>query len=251
MTYFLIFLIIVICIGCWQYFVQFDQKTMEVEKKEKVEMANKKPADPIESESFRKFNDTSDVSITENKDEPKYFMKGNKGAVSITTEKMHRMIENHRELAEVGIRKVALVEVDLNLLLFDVYNDLNKDQKNNGKVLLFLNLPKIIENEDILKVLFTNLILNGWEHNRNEEPTISIVYRRTRAIHIFSIKDNGVGLLQQQLDRALKLSGTGLSISRKIARKLKGDIYIKESVPSFGTTIELVLPIRQGIQNMN
>ena len=101
--------------------------------------------------------------------------------------------------------------------------------------------------------LFQNLIGNAIKYHGKETPKIHISSDNVDDKYIFSIKDNGIGIDQQHLERIFTIfqrlhtredyegTGIGLAISKKILQKHRGDIWA-ESELGKGTTFYFTIP---------
>jgi signal transduction histidine kinase len=108
-----------------------------------------------------------------------------------------------------------------------------------------------------MKLVFTNLISNCIKYRDEEKPElhISITCQRIGNNYEISIKDNGIGIDEDQHDKIFGLfrrayskkdksgSGAGLAIVRDIIKQHNGDVYVKESTPGKGTTISFIIPM--------
>jgi len=100
-----------------------------------------------------------------------------------------------------------------------------------------------------LLLVFKHIIENGLKFNQSETPIVEIGFKENLDRYYFTIKDNGIGIsleYQQQIFQMFKRlhprdkysgSGIGLSICRKIIKKLDGNINVKNSRTE-GTTFE-------------
>ncbi|MGX6441692.1 ATP-binding protein [Neobacillus sp. K501] len=104
-----------------------------------------------------------------------------------------------------------------------------------------------------LKQLFINLIKNAIEASKNN-GTVWIGVETAGTEHLcITIKDNGIGISKDRLDKIgepfysskEKGTGLGLTVSFKIVQSHKGTIHF-ESELGDGTTVNIVLPIKQG-----
>jgi two-component system phosphate regulon sensor histidine kinase PhoR len=106
--------------------------------------------------------------------------------------------------------------------------------------------------------LFTNLISNAIKYNK-AEGRIEIVLKETNNYNIVEIKDNGIGMKQEEKEKLFQeffraknestksISGTGpgLSIVKRIVDSYAGKIEV-ESEYNKGTTFTVYLPSKIG-----
>lgn len=102
----------------------------------------------------------------------------------------------------------------------------------------------------IVKIIFTSIIENSLKFNKNEEVRINIEYKLLSKFHTFLITDNGIGMhskfhgqvfnMFKRLNNRedFKGSGLGLSVAKKLANKIYGDVTVLDSEEGVGTTIK-------------
>ncbi len=117
------------------------------------------------------------------------------------------------------------------------------------------DLPAITADVNQLSQILMNLLLNAAEAMPDEGGSVTIEAQKVKFAEMveISVSDTGSGIPADILPHVLepffttkrgKGTGLGLSISHAYARSHGGDIKI-ESIPGRGTTVRLVLPIRQ------
>lgn len=126
--------------------------------------------------------------------------------------------------------------------------------KETGAKVTMDTLPNIENYRIPILQVFTNLINNALKYRKpNTKPEIHIGYHQEKNQHIFSIKDNGIGIEKEYFDRIFNLfqrlhkreefegSGIGLAIVKKLLEKLNGKIWLESEVNQ-GTTFYIRLP---------
>lgn len=153
------------------------------------------------------------------------------------SDKMESMIEDLLKLSRIG--RTEKTKIDLNAIIQSVVNDYE------GKASFEIdNMPEIEAKEKWMKELFDNLIQNGLKFNKSGKKEIKIGYEKED--NKFYVKDNGVGIEEEKIDKAFKLyentgkdnegNGAGLTICKKIVEDHDGDIWIDSSLNE-GSTV--------------
>ncbi len=101
---------------------------------------------------------------------------------------------------------------------------------------------------------FRNLVDNALKYGGEALSEISIRYKESGGSHIVSIKDNGIGLKEQdhhqdifapfirrKTSKGIEGSGLGLAIVREIAEKHGGEVWL-EPGPERGITFHISIP---------
>ncbi len=170
---------------------------------------------------------------------------------------LNTLVEDIKDFKELNEFELSEDEVNLNELIDDIRMELqNMIEQSNARI-KYPMLPTIICNEKPLKIILKNLIENGIKYNEEERPIVSVNYQQTPENHIFFIEDNGIGIEEQYFEKVFTLfkrlhnredydgSGLGMPVSKKLASKMNGDLFIFESVVGKGSIFQLILP-KQG-----
>ena len=116
------------------------------------------------------------------------------------------------------------------------------------------SVPLLVKgNFSLLQQAIFNIVLNSCQvlQNRNS-PKLEIESGIDKNKRVYlSIKDNGPGIPQKQLENIFQPlwtnkkqgegTGLGLSIAQKVIKSFSGDIYVK-SAPQEGACFKIVLP---------
>ncbi|RFS19594.1 sensor histidine kinase [Chitinophaga silvatica] len=164
------------------------------------------------------------------------------------------------QLAQSEMRQEGFVGSDVRIdeLLLEMPTLIRLKQKNSSKVdIHFVKVPDndmlvtCHGNENLLKVLFLNLIDNACKFSENNTALVTIDFF-TQYI-LIQIKDNGIGIPPIEINKifepfyrgqnALQIRGhgLGLSICKKIVQIHNGHITVTSS-PTEGTTFTVMLP---------
>lgn len=156
--------------------------------------------------------------------------------------RMKRLIQDLLTYSRVGTTEEDYQEVDTSEIVNDSLNIHRQTiQEKNAKVVVN-DLPKVKAIQSLLDQLFDNLISNALKYNRSPNPIISISYERDETHHIFTIKDNGIGIDPKhfntifvpfkRLHNKNEYSGTGigLAVCKKIVEKHQGQIWVNSKL---------------------
>ncbi|MDN3657001.1 PAS domain S-box protein [Ferruginibacter paludis] len=162
--------------------------------------------------------------------------------------RMRQIILDLLEISRVGRSEDSLELLDLNLLVAEILQLLQKQVDENKAVVEVGELPVLYAYRSPIMQVFQNLLGNSVKYiKKGIVPQIKISAEETPGYWQFSIADNGIGIepeyfgkifiIFQRLHNQNEFSGTGigLAISKKIIENLGGRIWL-ESVPGKGTT---------------
>ena len=114
----------------------------------------------------------------------------------------------------------------------------------------------IISDPHRIRQILTNLIGNAIKFT--DSGSIQVFYNTDQSHITFCVRDTGIGIDQDQQKKlfqnfgqgdssiARRFSGTGLglSLSKQLAQKLGGDVFLVETKISFGSTFALKIPFQ-------
>lgn len=113
-------------------------------------------------------------------------------------------------------------------------------------------LPEVACNRTHLKQMFQQLIHNAIKFRRRDRQcVIEIEYEEREEHYLFIVRDNGIGIKQEYLDKIFKIfnrldkkkykgTGIGLAICKKIVQLYGGEIWVT-SKPNEGSTFYFTL----------
>jgi signal transduction histidine kinase len=148
--------------------------------------------------------------------------------------------------------KNRLERADCNSLLRTILYDMNPQIQQNGHV-TYDELPVIVADPIELRQVFENLIGNAIKFHGAASLRVHISAERQGELWIFSVRDNGIGIEAQYLERIFGFSkrlyshdeypgaGVGLAICKKIVESYGGRIWA-ESAVGRGSTFYFALP---------
>jgi light-regulated signal transduction histidine kinase (bacteriophytochrome) len=173
--------------------------------------------------------------------------------------RMQHLIEDLLEYSRVERKteEVSLIQSDE--ALASANQNLHSAITESGAVINSGPLPRIFADPTLLTQLFQNLIGNAIKFRKNEPPTISITAEKMDEDWVFSIRDNGIGMEKEYLERIFVIfqrlharsqypgTGIGLAIAKKIVERHGGRIWV-ESQPGMGTTFFFTFKGENGIR---
>jgi len=152
---------------------------------------------------------------------------------------MSKLVEDLLTLSRIGRKNANFSFVELNELIEEILQDLNKTIEEKNVVINCGKLPKAMVQKTWMKQVFQNLITNAMKFNESKQPTIDIACKDFDFYYEFIVKDNGIGIQDNYKERIFKLfeqlhpresyggTGAGLAIVKKIIKEHKGDIWVE------------------------
>ncbi|WP_133131330.1 hybrid sensor histidine kinase/response regulator [Legionella yabuuchiae] len=139
---------------------------------------------------------------------------------------------------------------DMNQLLQNAIKSLEPQIKEHLAEITYKPLPQVDGSPELITRLLKNLLRNAIYHNLNQ-PKIHISAEKTKNVWIFSVKDNGIGIDEKNMDKVFlpfkrvntnyQGRGLGLAISARIIELHSGKLWC-ESEPGKGSTFYFSLP---------
>lgn len=178
--------------------------------------------------------------------------------------RMSKLIKSILTYSRVDKKELDLNNADLNLSLEAKIMDLSqKIEERNAKV-TFDEIPTIFCEKSQIAMVFYNLINNAIKFNKNDKPTVHIGYSDNgpNGQHLFSVKDNGIGIAPQYQQKIFEIfrrlhsnqeyegTGIGLALCQKIIVRHGGRIWLT-SEEGKGTTFYFTISKQLKSQNMH
>jgi light-regulated signal transduction histidine kinase (bacteriophytochrome) len=167
--------------------------------------------------------------------------------------RMQDLINDLLTYSRSGTRALEVESVDTGAIVDQVIGDLSAAIEESGGRVLHEALPVLRGDPTQLRQLFQNLIANAIKFQRERAPEVTISAVGDSKTVTFTVRDNGIGIEPQYLDRIFVLfqrlhtradypgTGIGLAICKKIVERHGGKIWL-ESEPGRGTTVFFSLP---------
>jgi PAS domain S-box-containing protein len=152
--------------------------------------------------------------------------------------RMRSLIHSLLEYSRIN-RVKAFEIIDVNLLLKEVLENLSTSIKENKATIKIEDLPKINGDPILINQLFQNLIQNAIKFRNTRNPQIDISCKEEKDEYLFSVKDNGIGIQKEYIDKIFIIfkrlhskgeypgTGMGLAICKKIVERHGGKIWVE------------------------
>lgn len=171
------------------------------------------------------------------------------------TDKMGTLISDILTFSRVGRTIVQPVEVNMNKLLEEKFDELKKDYHDKVIKLNVEKLPRVVCDKMLIGQVWTNLLSNALKFSsEKEEIGIEVTSKIENDYAIFTVKDFGVGFDEKYIQKLFVVfqrlhgpdefagSGVGLAIVERIMRKHNG--WVKASgEEGHGASFTFALPI--------
>ena len=184
------------------------------------------------------------------------------GVINKETDRMNRIVSDLLTLSRIDYHKLSwkMNRFSIDDLLGELTETLSVPAKKHQHSLTYIapeNLPEIVGDRDRIQQLLINILSNAIKYTPNGGTIRIVAGVRGGEVHI-QVKDNGIGIPKEDLDRLFERfyrvdkarsrerggTGLGLSIAKEIADAHGGRISIESQVQK-GTTVHIYLPIHQ------
>lgn len=198
--------------------------------------------------SFLKLLESKNSALWDEKDK-QYF-----NFIFENTERMDKLVIDLLNYAKTHMNHTYDEVVDIQELVTGIFRTLTKGSLGQQPELILSGLPKITSSEIALTIVFQNLIANALKYqSKDSKPKIEIGCTETETEWVFEIKDNGIGIEEEnmqlifhpfkRLHNQSEFSGSGLGLTacKKVIENLKGSIRVT-SEKNKGSTFTVALP---------
>ena len=167
--------------------------------------------------------------------------------------RMQRLIADLLEYSRVGTRGRPLASTDMECVLSQARQALEKSTAESGALVTHDPLPTVTGDAVQLAQLLQNLIANAIKFRSDQRPEIHVSAAAEDSQWRFSVRDNGIGIEPQYWDQIFVIfqrlhtrqkyagTGIGLAICKRIVERHGGRIWL-DSVPGRGSTFYFTLP---------
>ena len=167
--------------------------------------------------------------------------------------RLDSMTNDLLQYSKITSQKREITPVNFEHALEHAISNLKLQIEENNAVITHDPLPTINGDEHLKIQLFQNIIANAIKYRSQETPKIHISAIKEKNQYLFSIKDNGIGMSLNHLEKIFIIfqrlhthdeyegTGIGLAIAQKIVHQQGGQIWA-ESELGKGTTFYLQYP---------
>lgn len=169
------------------------------------------------------------------------------------SKRMYDLLNGLLAYSRIHTKGKSFNRVELSKVLENTKQNLGIKIKERNAIIKSGELPSVYADESQMTQLFQNLILNSIKFC-SESPEIYISSKSDSDHYIISVRDNGIGIESQYLDRIFEIfqrlfpkgveyegTGIGLAICKRIVERHGGKIWA-ESVPKKGSTFFFTIP---------
>lgn len=171
--------------------------------------------------------------------------------------RMKQLIDDLLAYSRVGSARPSFIQVDCEAILESALGNLRTVIDESAAIITHDPLPTVSADALQFEQLFQNLLSNAIKFRGESAPEIHVSASREESAWLFAIKDNGIGMEQEHLDRIFEIfrrlhstkqyvgTGLGLAIAKKVVERHGGTIWA-ESQPGKGATFYFRVPDRIG-----
>lgn len=172
--------------------------------------------------------------------------------ISNNATKLGDLIDDLLAFSQLGRKKINREHINMNELIDDVLDDINKSFKHNTEIIVD-KLHNIDADYSLIKQVIRNLISNAIKYSSNKtNPRVNVSSKKERNEIIFTVADNGAGFDMQYADKLFGVFerlhsqeefegiGVGLAIAHRVIKKHNGRIWAEGEVNK-GATFNFAL----------
>ena len=172
--------------------------------------------------------------------------------------RMQALINDLLSYSRVGTRGAGMEPTALETVFERALKNVQGAILESGATITHDPLPGVMGDASQLTQVLQNLLGNAVKFRGPEPPRIHVSASRQATEHVFSIRDNGIGIepgyfgrlfiIFQRLHGTTEYPGTGigLAICKRIVERHGGRIWV-ESEPGKGSTFYFTLPKKEGL----
>ncbi|NJL23390.1 MAG: hypothetical protein HC895_25375 [Leptolyngbyaceae cyanobacterium SM1_3_5] len=166
--------------------------------------------------------------------------------------RMKTLISDLLMYSRVDTHGKPFESTDLTVVVEQAIANLKVAIEESSATITYATLPKVFADASQMIQLFQNLLSNAIKFRGDDPPIVHISIDRQEQDWLFSVRDNGIGIEPQYVDRIFIIfqrlhsrsdyagTGIGLAICKKIVERHVGKIWVAPSVQ--GATFCFTLP---------
>jgi light-regulated signal transduction histidine kinase (bacteriophytochrome) len=167
--------------------------------------------------------------------------------------RLDTMTKDLLQYSKIKSKQSQVTPVNFEDVLEESLMNLKVPIEENNAIITHDPLPTIYGDEKLKVQLFQNIIENAIKYRSQETPKIHISAKKEKNYYIFSIKDNGIGMSPNHLERIFTIfqrlhsqedyegTGIGLAIAQKIVHQQGGQIWVESELRK-GSTFYFTIP---------
>lgn len=159
---------------------------------------------------------------------------------------MQILIESLLKYSKTGSNATDFEQINLNEVVTEVLDNLERVIEEYDANIEMSSLPIIKADKLQIAQLFQNLIVNAIKYRSAMKPSIQIRHHIKNDRCLITIKDNGLGIPENNKDSVFKMFsrlhsdqaegvGLGLAICKKIVSNHHGEIWVESKVGAGST----------------
>ncbi len=159
------------------------------------------------------------------------------------SDQMKTLLDDLLEFSKIGTSELNNEKFDVAEIISNITSLLKFQIEKKKAVIEYESLPSIYGDKGLLQILFQNLIQNALKYvDKNISPIIRISSKSTPSGTIISVRDNGTGIPEKDLDKIFEPfirsanhakfdgSGIGLATCMKIIKAHKGKLTVESEI---------------------
>jgi len=175
------------------------------------------------------------------------------GFIDSSANRMEELINAISKLSRLGRQELKPELIQVQSVVQSALKDLQLVIEKKGIKVNVGPLPEIVVDRNSLQMIFGNILDNAVKYLRPGVPgEIEITAEADSGGTVFSIRDNGRGIPNEEIPRAFEMfrrvgeqdkpgEGVGLACVKTLVRRHGGHIWC-ESIPGTGTTFHFTIP---------
>jgi signal transduction histidine kinase len=172
--------------------------------------------------------------------------------------RLDTMITDLLEYSKIGRYELEIKPVKCEDIIEKALINLKVPIEENNAVITYDHQYTVNCDENLMVLLFQNLIGNAIKYRSQEIPKIHISIKKEENQYLFSVKDNGIGIDLKHLERIFTIfqrlhrqeeyegTGIGLAIAQKIVHQLGGNIWAESDLGN-GSIFYFTIPENSNI----